>query len=188
MGREVVSYPYDGPAMVRCSAHKKSGEQCKKWAIRGGTVCRFHGGAAGQVKRKAAARIEASLDRAAIAVVRLMEDADTPPAVKLAAARDLLDRGNLTGKQIVEVQGAPAPWQVVLQKIVVRATPEELAEDAVVDAEWREDPDPSLPPYADREPVVPRGAPVEYVNVDETPPRRLDPEGYARRRGTGWRR
>lgn len=132
---EVVSYPYVGPPKVRCSAHRKNGDQCKRWAIVGGNVCPVHGGSAGHVKRKAAARIEASLDRAAIAIVRLMENADTPPAVKLAAARDLLDRGNLTGKQIVQVEGS-APWQVLLQKIIVRPTAEELSDQPVVEVEW----------------------------------------------------
>jgi hypothetical protein len=35
-----------------CAAHRKNGERCLKIAIRGGLVCRFHGGAAGYVKRK----------------------------------------------------------------------------------------------------------------------------------------
>lgn len=37
---------------------KSSGERCKKQAIEGGTVCRFHGGAAPQVKARAAVRAE----------------------------------------------------------------------------------------------------------------------------------
>jgi hypothetical protein len=44
---------------VRCSAiSKHSGEQCKRKAIPGGTVCRYHGGNAKQVKAKAAIRAE----------------------------------------------------------------------------------------------------------------------------------
>jgi hypothetical protein len=44
---------------VRCSAiSKHSGEQCKRKAIPGGTVCRYHGGNARQVKAKAAIRAE----------------------------------------------------------------------------------------------------------------------------------
>jgi hypothetical protein len=44
---------------VRCSAiSKHSGEQCKRKAIPGGTVCRYHGGNARQVKTKAAIRAE----------------------------------------------------------------------------------------------------------------------------------
>ena len=43
----------------RCVAHKKrNGEQCRNWAIRGGTVCRYHGGSAPNVKRAAAQRLD----------------------------------------------------------------------------------------------------------------------------------
>ena len=36
---------------------RRTQQQCQRWAIRGGTVCRVHGGAAPHVKRKAAERI-----------------------------------------------------------------------------------------------------------------------------------
>ena len=148
-----------GPVNVRCHAHKKNGERCRRWSLRGSTVCTSHGAAAPAVRRRAAERIEASLDRAALAVVRLMEDAKTPHAVKLAAAKDLLDRGGLSAKQIVEVNNL-APWQVILQKIIVPAVPEAPVEAVVV-----------TPEYA-----------AHIVNSDDTPPRRIDPDGVARRR------
>lgn len=41
----------------RCIAKSsRTGERCRKWAIRGATVCATHGGGASQVKRAAAAR------------------------------------------------------------------------------------------------------------------------------------
>jgi hypothetical protein len=44
---------------VQCTAvSKQTGKQCKAKAIPGRTVCRWHGGAAGQVKAKAAVRAE----------------------------------------------------------------------------------------------------------------------------------
>jgi len=44
---------------VQCKAtSKQSGKQCKNWAIRGGEVCRLHGGSAKQVASKAAVRAE----------------------------------------------------------------------------------------------------------------------------------
>lgn len=49
----------------RCVAHRKNGEQCLKAAIRGANVCRFHGGAAGHVRRKARERIELAANRIA---------------------------------------------------------------------------------------------------------------------------
>ena len=50
----------EGARPRRCSAHRKSGQPCRNWAIRGGYVCRMHGGAAPQVRAKAAARLEAA--------------------------------------------------------------------------------------------------------------------------------
>jgi hypothetical protein len=44
---------------VQCTAmSKQTGKQCKRKAIPGGTVCRWHGGGARQVKEKAAVRAE----------------------------------------------------------------------------------------------------------------------------------
>jgi hypothetical protein len=44
---------------VQCTAiSKNSGQQCTHKAIPGGTVCRYHGGSARQVKAKAAIRAE----------------------------------------------------------------------------------------------------------------------------------
>jgi hypothetical protein len=44
---------------VQCTAiSKQTGKQCKAKAIAGGTVCRWHGGGAKQVKAKAAVRAE----------------------------------------------------------------------------------------------------------------------------------
>jgi hypothetical protein len=44
---------------VQCKAiSKQTGKQCKRKAIPGGEVCRYHGGSARQVKVKAAIRAE----------------------------------------------------------------------------------------------------------------------------------
>lgn len=51
-------------ATPRCSAKsKQTGEQCKQRPVKGGTVCRFHGGAAPQVQAAAEQReLEAKAD------------------------------------------------------------------------------------------------------------------------------
>jgi len=47
----------------RCTATAKStGEQCKQPAIPGGNVCRFHGGDAEQVQKKAQERLDEMAD------------------------------------------------------------------------------------------------------------------------------
>lgn len=48
---------------VQCAAHSsRTGERCRRPAIIGATVCRTHGGAAPQVKRKAAERVHDLID------------------------------------------------------------------------------------------------------------------------------
>jgi phage terminase small subunit len=49
---------------MQCTAHSsRTGEPCRKFAIKGATVCRTHGGAVGRIKRKAAERVESSKER-----------------------------------------------------------------------------------------------------------------------------
>lgn len=43
---------------IPCTGHNQAGDPCKLKAIPGGTVCRFHGGGAPQVKARAAVRAE----------------------------------------------------------------------------------------------------------------------------------
>lgn len=42
---------------VRCHAHRSDGQPCRRWSVRGATVCPFHGGNAPQVRRAAAERV-----------------------------------------------------------------------------------------------------------------------------------
>lgn len=60
--------PAARPGAPRCTRIKLNGDRCKLPPIRGGTVCRSHGGAAPQVRRKANERLaeqraRAELDR-----------------------------------------------------------------------------------------------------------------------------
>src|SRR5512144_1418891 len=88
---------------TRCSARRKNGAVCRNYAIRGGSVCRMHGGGAPQVRRRAQERILAA-DGAAARLIEFMNDRRVPWPGRLTAARDFLDRAGLTPKTRVEVE------------------------------------------------------------------------------------
>lgn len=76
----------------RCTARRSSGDPCRAWAIRGGSVCAVHGGRAPQVRQRAARRLEE--DRQAALVARTLErrlggevDLDPAEALELAVRR-----------------------------------------------------------------------------------------------------
>jgi hypothetical protein len=90
---------------LRCKAHTRSGRQCGSHPIRGGAVCRMHGGGAPQVKAKAMDRLMA-LQHPAIDRLGKLIDQETFPTVAYAASRDVLDRtlGKPTEQQTVDVK------------------------------------------------------------------------------------
>ena len=116
----------------RCVAHRKNGEQCLKAAIRGGNVCRFHGGAAGHVRRKARERLELAADRMARELLGMATGAESE-AVKLNAIRDALDRAGLGAK--AEVTLELKPYELLLQDISGLAT---VPRDAHLDEQGRQ--------------------------------------------------
>lgn len=79
-------------------------------------MCRIHGGAAPQVQAVAARRIlEALVGPALVALSSLVTDPDTPPAVKLAAVRDILDRCGYKAPTQVEVITIDAVEKAILE-------------------------------------------------------------------------
>lgn len=87
----------------QCTAMSKQAKRrCKQPAIPGGTVCRFHGGAAPQVRQAAKDRIAALVDPAIDALQRALDHKDVNAAVR--AARDLLDRAGLAPPQQKQVE------------------------------------------------------------------------------------
>lgn len=76
----------------RCRARSsRTGKRCGKAAILGGTVCRTHGGAAGQVKAKAQERLLALVDPALAVLYKIVTRGEADD-LSLKAARDILDR------------------------------------------------------------------------------------------------
>lgn len=95
------------PAIMECQAHSKTtGTKCGNKAIKGGSVCRFHGGAAPQVKAAAARRYEDQLRLLRdTAFERLMENIGTPGRItdpKLMF--EIVERGT---KLIELIEGRP---------------------------------------------------------------------------------
>lgn len=54
---ENVPMPHRQLWNVRCTAHRSDGQPCGAWSIRGGYVCRVHGGRAPQVRAAAEWRL-----------------------------------------------------------------------------------------------------------------------------------
>lgn len=78
-------------------------------------------------------RLLMGADKAAMKMLELMEDPESPPAVQLKAAQDLLDRAGLAGPQVLAIlsgmgeDGTPKdPWQVIIEGI-----------ETTTRAEWR---------------------------------------------------
>ena len=59
---------------TQCTAHSRSGAQCRSRAITGATVCRMHGGAAPHVREAARRRLALALDPTAKRLVGLIND------------------------------------------------------------------------------------------------------------------
>lgn len=84
--------------------------------VRGGNVCRMHGGSAPQTVAAARRRLMAASDRVGALLLRIAEDETVSPAVRVAAIKDVLDRAGVTVKQEVEV--TVQPWQALVEGIV----------------------------------------------------------------------
>lgn len=124
--------PMDGGAPMersyvnaaRCSAKsKQSGEQCKNYAIAGGTVCRFHGGAIPSVRRKARLRLAALVEPAISTLAREMVKAEKS-ADRQRAANSILDRGGMPRASHIRGQmSLEESKELLMQRILeLRAT------------------------------------------------------------------
>lgn len=79
---------------MNCNAHRTDGEPCRAPAIRGGTVCRVHGGSAPQVKEAARRRLNELVDPALVRLERIVVESKDERVV-LASVKEVLTRAGV---------------------------------------------------------------------------------------------
>lgn len=111
-------WPHGPKPERRCTAHSsRTGLPCKNAAIKGGTVCRYHGGAAKQIKQAARTRLENAADLMAKQLLGIALTAESEQ-VKLNAIRDALDRAGLRApSEVVLSQGEQKPYEAIFESI-----------------------------------------------------------------------
>jgi hypothetical protein len=80
-----------------------NGGRCRREAEAGSVVCRLHGGAAPQVRRRAAERLIMSADHASQKLLEWLDDPEVPYRVRAEIAQDLLDRAGLIATQVHQI-------------------------------------------------------------------------------------
>ena len=118
----------------RCTATARStGERCKQPAIKGGNVCRYHGGSAEQVQKKAQERLDEMADSTTATIqsqiedleaeYEAAEDADEKLAIMSEMRRlwkIILDRTDHGPSETTEVTGeGGGPVEVNLSETIV---------------------------------------------------------------------
>jgi hypothetical protein len=91
------------PTVIRCNATRPNGSRCRREAEDGAVVCDLHGGAAPQVRRRAAERLIMNADQAAQMLVKMMEETEVPFGVRAKIAQDLLDRAGIIATQLHQI-------------------------------------------------------------------------------------
>jgi len=105
-----------------CTATNRQGEPCRNHAVVGARVCHLHGGAAPQVKRKAALRLAALVDPAIATLAKELTNRNNKPADRLRAAENILDRAGVP--RHTEVDGEMARAILVERLLSMRAQQE----------------------------------------------------------------
>jgi hypothetical protein len=89
--------------IVRCNGTRPNGGRCKREAEDGAVVCDQHGGAAPQVRRRAAERLIMSADRVSQKLLEWLDDPEVPYRVRAEIAQDVLDRAGLIATQVHQI-------------------------------------------------------------------------------------
>lgn len=107
---------YDKQNRRLCKAHRSDGKLCQSPAMLGSRVCRMHGGAAPQARRKARLRLAELVDPAIATLAREMVKAERS-ADRQRAANSVLDRAGFSRAQKVQLDDAKAVLRERLRDI-----------------------------------------------------------------------
>ncbi len=91
---------------MNCTAHRQDGHPCKAKAIRGGSVCRVHGGSAPQVRHAANRRLLEALDPAAGELVRIALTGKVERN-RIMAIKELFERAGFGEPKRLEIAQIP---------------------------------------------------------------------------------
>lgn len=114
--------------VVRCTANASTtGERCKRWSIRGTTVCAKHGGQLPSVIEHSNAVVESArmnlmgMAEDAVDVIRELLQPGTSEQVRLKAAENVLNRTGIKEaiEMKVEVTNAASPSEDILKKLEI---------------------------------------------------------------------
>lgn len=114
--------------VVRCKATSTTtGERCKRWSIRGTTVCQTHGGRLPSVIEHSQAVVESArlrlfgLAEQAVDVLEDLSQPGTSDAIRLKAAELILNRAGLKDavELKVEVTQGQSPSEDILKKLSI---------------------------------------------------------------------
>jgi hypothetical protein len=100
-----------------CTAKRTDGEPCRRYAVKGSTVCRVHGGAAKQTVNKARIRLQNASFQMAQQLLNMATDENVSDAVKLKAITEALDRGGLAVKSTVDVDISIKPYESIFEQM-----------------------------------------------------------------------
>jgi len=140
-GQPVVVWADGRTPSNLCKATRRDGTPCRRAPIQGATVCRAHGGAAPQVKAKAQQRLLDKVPKMLRMLSAMASDETIPPAVRLSAIRDWLDRAGVDRK--IEIDITSSTFAEFVAGVVAHVDEEDVPElpamyaaiDNVMDAE-----------------------------------------------------
>lgn len=117
-----------GPSDIRrCRGTNNHGKQCKRWAIRGSTVCAFHGGRAPMVRAAARRRMLELVGPAFETLLECMADTEARWQDRVQAAIAVLDRAGFGPKATLTIEDERSQELSRLSDETLAARAEELA-------------------------------------------------------------